>query len=239
MSDNQQYPSGAVRERNRGRGRFDLSSPYAERRLAGVSERGADKYTPRNWERGMPLERYIESALRHLAKYRAGLTDEDHLGQAYWNLMAALHTEELVWQGRYPAEFMPSFRGPERPEWACEWPTTPGAAPPQGPPSTPVRSPEVDPNACDMKEGPCACGAWHGTLLKPASREATGAKYETLDPEGEPERLRLCWELDEQVLRPARRDMAHGESNETQDVPVMRVSHPHVYGTVVAEQEAT
>lgn len=238
MSDNQQYPSGAVRGSSKGRGAFELLSPYALRRVALVAEKGAanPNYGPRNWEKGMPIERYIQSCIRHLMQYLAGCTNEDHLAQADWNLDAAIHTEELVWQGRYPAEFMPSFRRPERPEWACEWPTTPGAAPPQGPPSTPVRASEVDPNACDMKEGPCACGAWHGTLLKPSPQEG---KYETLDPEGEPERLRLCWELDEQVTKPARRDMSHGESNEVRDVPVMRVSHPYVYGTVVAEQEAT
>ena len=58
----------AVREPSEGKGRYDLLSPFATRRLAKWYELGAQKYAPRNWERGMPFSRYIDSAKRHIEK---------------------------------------------------------------------------------------------------------------------------------------------------------------------------
>ena len=44
----------AIREPSTGKGRYDLISPFAIRRLARWYEAGAAKYAPRNWEKGMP-----------------------------------------------------------------------------------------------------------------------------------------------------------------------------------------
>jgi len=93
--------TGAMRDIRVGKGRFDLISPVAERRVAGVYERGAVKYADRNWEKGMPISRFLDSAKRHISQYiENALTgrpqDEDHLAQAYWNLAAAMHMEELM-----------------------------------------------------------------------------------------------------------------------------------------------
>jgi len=85
----------ATREPASGRGRFDLISPFALARLARWYELGAQKYAPRNWEKGLPFSRYVDSAFRHLVKYMMGLRDEDHLVAAVWNLFALLHHEEL------------------------------------------------------------------------------------------------------------------------------------------------
>lgn len=85
----------AVREPSEGKGRYDLLSPFATRRLAKWYELGAQKYAPRNWERGMPFSRYIDSAKRHIDKYIMGMEDEDHLAAAVWNLFAIMHHEEL------------------------------------------------------------------------------------------------------------------------------------------------
>jgi hypothetical protein len=65
-------------------------------RLALVCERGAAKYGDRNWERGQPVMRYADSAIRHLYGWIGGDRSEDHLAQAMWNLMAMIHTEEMV-----------------------------------------------------------------------------------------------------------------------------------------------
>lgn len=90
------FTSGAVRDTREGKGRYDLLSPAAIRRLAGVYERGAKKYADRNWEAGIPISRCIDSALRHTFQYLDGATDEDHLAQAAWNLLACIHFEEKM-----------------------------------------------------------------------------------------------------------------------------------------------
>jgi hypothetical protein len=91
----EQFETGAVRDLREGKGRYDLITPIGLRRLAGVYERGCVKYSPRNWEKGMPMSRCLDSALRHINQYLEGYRDEDHLAQGCWNLMAAMHFEEL------------------------------------------------------------------------------------------------------------------------------------------------
>lgn len=89
------YGEGAaIREPSIGKGRFDLISPFAIKRLADWYEAGAAKYAPRNWEKGMPYSRCLDSALRHINKFQRGWTDEDHLAAAVWNLCSIIHFEE-------------------------------------------------------------------------------------------------------------------------------------------------
>ena len=57
-------------------------------------ENGALKYGEHNWEKGIPISRYIDSALRHLMKDLAGKTDEDHAAAFIWNCMCAAWTME-------------------------------------------------------------------------------------------------------------------------------------------------
>ena len=87
---------GAVRDVRSGKGRFDLISPFAEKRLADVYEKGAVKYEERNWERGISISRCLDSAKRHINQYIQGLRDEDHIAQAAWNLFAIMHFEEVL-----------------------------------------------------------------------------------------------------------------------------------------------
>lgn len=105
----EEFPSGMVRDRREGKGRYDLISPFALRRLAGVYERGARKYADRNWEKGAPFGRFLDSALRHIQQYMVGKADEDHLAQAAWNLLCIMHFEEL---GRTDLD--------DRPKWERE-----------------------------------------------------------------------------------------------------------------------
>ena len=100
----QQFKTGSQRDTQDGKGRYDLITPLAMKRIADIYERGAKKYTERNWEKGQPLGRYMDSALRHLFKHIEGQRDEDHLGQAAWNLLSALHTEEMIDRGLLPKE---------------------------------------------------------------------------------------------------------------------------------------
>lgn len=99
-----QFETGAVRDVAAGKGRFDLISPWAMERLAGVLERGSVKYGDRNWEKGIALSSFVDSALRHLNQFCQGMADEDHLGQALWNIHALIHTEEMIRRVVLPKE---------------------------------------------------------------------------------------------------------------------------------------
>jgi hypothetical protein len=106
------FATGARRDTRAGKGRFDLITPLAMRRLAGVYERGAEKYSERNWEQGMPFSRFLDSAKRHLNDHeliclfrREGKPleelpsdvnpNEDHLAQAAWNIFCLIHMETM------------------------------------------------------------------------------------------------------------------------------------------------
>lgn len=96
------FTTGAQRDSREGKGRYDLLPPRATHRKARVCERGAASYGERNWEKGMPISRFIDSAMRHVFQYLRGKADEDHLAQAAWNLDAALETEERIGEGLLP-----------------------------------------------------------------------------------------------------------------------------------------
>lgn len=93
--EREEFDSGAVRDTRTGKGRYDLVSPFALRRLAIVYEKGAKKYSPRNWEKGMNISRFVDSAQRHIEQFKMGLTDEDHLGHAVFNLFAIMHFQAV------------------------------------------------------------------------------------------------------------------------------------------------
>lgn len=102
----EQMSTGAVRDTREGKGRFDLIPPMFLRRLAMVYEQGAKKYAARNWEKGMPLSRCFDSALRHLNQAAEGKEDEDHLGHAAFNIAAIMFFLEGVRAGRLPKELV-------------------------------------------------------------------------------------------------------------------------------------
>jgi hypothetical protein len=105
------FSTGSKRDTRIGKGRFDLISPIAEERLAKHYENGAVKYGDRNWEKGQPLSRYLDSAKRHMNKLIQGYKDEDHAIAIVWNVMAFVHTEELIERGLLPKELndMPNY----------------------------------------------------------------------------------------------------------------------------------
>lgn len=57
-------------------------------------EQGCKKYGDRNWEKGMPLHCYIDSAVRHYLKYKRGDKDEYHDRAFMWNILGAIWTHE-------------------------------------------------------------------------------------------------------------------------------------------------
>lgn len=99
-----EFPTGSRRDIRKGKGRYDLISPYFIDRLAKHLENGAVKYGDRNWELGQPLAGYLDSASRHLNKVLAGYTDEDHAMAAAWNIMAFVHTKMMIDLGKLPKD---------------------------------------------------------------------------------------------------------------------------------------
>ena len=57
-------------------------------------EEGAKKYGENNWQKGLPVNCYIDSAVRHYLKYLRGDTDEPHDRAFVWNIMCCIWTVE-------------------------------------------------------------------------------------------------------------------------------------------------
>ena len=100
--ERQIFEGGAQREAATGKGRFDLVPPYPHRRLAAHYENGAAKYAERNWEKGLPLSRFVDSAERHLNQFKAGDRTEDHLSAVLWNIYGYMDTERRIAAGELP-----------------------------------------------------------------------------------------------------------------------------------------
>lgn len=114
--ERREFTTGAVRDRGAMKGRPDLRPIHALQRLDLHMEKGAKKYVSRNWEKGMPLSEFFNSAQRHADKLLAGYTDEDHADAWLWNVACFIETRERIKRGLLPAELddMPrTFEGQE------------------------------------------------------------------------------------------------------------------------------
>ena len=105
------FKTGAVRDRGDLKPRPDLISPHANIREGMIFALGAEKYEGRNWEKGMPISECLASAQRHIEDWKLGLTNEDHIAMARWNIGAIIHYEEEIKASRLPAELadMPHY----------------------------------------------------------------------------------------------------------------------------------
>lgn len=108
------YSTGAQKEdtsQTKGKGAYHLLPPHPIRRVAEIYRKGAEKYAPYNWTKGLPLSRFADSALRHIFQFLEGMEDEDHLHQAIWNLMAISHTQEQIRRRELPEclDDLPSY----------------------------------------------------------------------------------------------------------------------------------
>jgi len=75
-----------------------------EREEEGVGKAGARKYGERDWEKGQPLSRYLDSAMRHLAQWNGGDRTEDHLAACCWNCFSYIQTEQWIQEDKLPPE---------------------------------------------------------------------------------------------------------------------------------------
>lgn len=55
-------------------------------------EEGAKKYGENNWQKGIPVRCYIDSAIRHYLKWLRGDKDEPHDRAFCWNIICAIWT---------------------------------------------------------------------------------------------------------------------------------------------------
>ncbi len=118
VTGTREFETGAHRDPNDIKGRFDLLSPIFLRRLAIHTQKGGKARGDRNWEKGMPMSAVIDSAIRHLFDYLEGDRSEDHLSASAWNVMNLQHTEEMIKRGQLPAELndLPDYTAPEAEE---------------------------------------------------------------------------------------------------------------------------
>ena len=92
--ERREFETGAVRDVQVSKPRPDLISPYALWRIGVHLAKGAEKYGPRNWEKGMPFSVFVASLCRHLVQYMMKDRVEDHLAAICFNVMAIMHFEE-------------------------------------------------------------------------------------------------------------------------------------------------
>lgn len=96
----QEFGTGAVRDAGAGKGAPSLVPNWVVWLISRIYEDGAKKYASRNWEQGIPLSRYIDSAERHLAKLKAGMRDEPHAAMVAWNIIGYIFTAWMVKTGK-------------------------------------------------------------------------------------------------------------------------------------------
>lgn len=99
-----EFKTGAVRDLQTGKGRFDLVPPATLRALAIHYEKGCLKYGDRNWELGISIHTFLNSAERHLLQVIDGRDDENHAVAALWNMTCAYQTILWIQEGKLPLE---------------------------------------------------------------------------------------------------------------------------------------
>lgn len=87
------FKTGAVRDTDVNKPRYDLIPPHALWRVAMLYTRGAAKYGENNWQKGIPSQQMLASAMRHMEAYRRGDEEEDHLAAVVWNVLAMMQYE--------------------------------------------------------------------------------------------------------------------------------------------------
>jgi hypothetical protein len=102
--ERRRFETGAQRDIQAGKGRFDLIPPRTLRALAIHYEKGCQKYGDRNWEKGIPAHSFFDSAVRHVYEFLEGKGEENHLISAIWNLFCLYETILRIQEGELPGE---------------------------------------------------------------------------------------------------------------------------------------
>ncbi len=89
--DRTKFSTGAVRDMHgEDKGRCDLLPWAAIMEVSKHCKNGAAKYGEHNVDKGLPVHSFLDSGIRHLAKYMEGWEDEPHLIAAAWNILWAV-----------------------------------------------------------------------------------------------------------------------------------------------------
>jgi len=112
----QSFATGAVRDTQEGKPRYDLIPVHALSRLSQIYAQGRIKYPPEqkpgervpveNWRRGIDTQRFMSSLLRHAYAYLEGNRDEDHMAQLVFNALGIIETEEMVYRRILPPSLL-------------------------------------------------------------------------------------------------------------------------------------
>lgn len=92
------FATGAQRDSQKGKPRYDLIPALSLRRVADLYTKGAEHYGDWNWAQGMPFTRFLSSLYRHLQQFMLEEDDEDHLAAIVFNAMAIMYFQE---EGHY------------------------------------------------------------------------------------------------------------------------------------------
>ena len=71
---------------------YDDSTQTMLLEVAKHFEEGAKKYGENNWQKGIPIRCYIDSAIRHYLKWLRSDKDEPHDRAFVWNIMCCIWT---------------------------------------------------------------------------------------------------------------------------------------------------
>lgn len=98
------FKTGARRDVQEDKPRYDLIPVAALKRLADLYARGAVKYGENNYQKGIPFSRVYASMFRHLIQFREGDISEDHLAAVAWNAFAIMFYQDEIEKKRLPRE---------------------------------------------------------------------------------------------------------------------------------------
>ena len=117
---NEVLSTGAIRQKTAGRGCYELISPFVLERDAKLYEWGAAKRGLRNWEKGIPYSRCVQSIFRHMVQFMTHVDDPDHhdcLAAVRFWAGALIYYEEMIKRGILPKTLddLPRYNGVEGP----------------------------------------------------------------------------------------------------------------------------
>lgn len=101
-----EFETGAVRDIGAGRGEPSLLPMDALVELSKLFEEGNKKYGRYNYAKGIELNRYVDSAFRHMAAFMDGDTSEPHLVQWAWNSICCLAALLGIEKGKLPTSLV-------------------------------------------------------------------------------------------------------------------------------------
>ena len=100
--ERKEQSTGALSDPSHMNAAMELLSPYSLWQLSTWLGKGAEKYAPRNWEKGILFSVCVGKLMRHLAEYEMGKTDEPHLDAIGFWWHALTHYEAMIALGKLP-----------------------------------------------------------------------------------------------------------------------------------------